>query len=864
MSFYSTKIQFIFISTLSIASYISKAEAATFNNSDYQFDDTLLMGSNLGKGSISRFNQDDALDEGRYHVDVYANGKFISTDSIFFKKSIKNGELAPCFDENFYSQKIGAKRKTESDSISCLEPYERLPGATFSYDQTSQRLELTIPQSELNIRPSGYVDPEDWAPGETMIFANYDASIYRSEFNGLSSTNSNYGYIGLSSGINFGLWRLRQQSSFNHSNFGNYSYNRWNSIRTYVQRALPSFRSELTLGDSFTEGQLFGSLGYRGLRISSDDRMLPASQRSYAPIIKGVARSNARVVISQNTKKIYETTVAPGPFIINDLYGTNYAGDLDVQVIETDGSINSFTVPFSSVPESMRPGLTRYSFSLGSARGRGTDNDIFSNITLQRGLTNQLTINAGAQVADDYLALLGGAVFATKYGAFGFNTTFSNARVENNERKQGWRTGVNYSRTFSSTDTTLTLAGYRYSTEGYRELSDVLGVRKYSHDEKVWDSASHKQRDHLSLLINQKLGDYGSLYFSGSASSYYGGKKHNRQIQFGYSNFYRNINYSISYTKQRTTQYSQLDYDPLRPENIQNNFSSHGRSNNVLAITLTFPLGSGSMAPSFHTTAAKSSGESSATQYQTGISGTLGKDRNFSYGINANHENNGVGSNWNGNVQQRSRFATFGAGYADGKNYQQVNASVRGALVAHRYGLTFGPYVGETFALVEAKGAQGAAIRGGQGAKFNSAGFALAPSLTPYRYNPISIDSKGINENAEMVETERKIAPYAGATVHVKFKTVFGKALLINTRMPEGSPIPLGADVFDKNGSNIGIVGQGGQIYIRTDVDKSTLKVKWGNSEDEQCVLAYDIKGKTQNYGILRFDAICMLHQSKN
>ncbi|ESE43197.1 fimbrial biogenesis outer membrane usher protein [Shewanella decolorationis S12] len=78
--------------------------------------------------------------------------------------------------------------------------------------------------------------------------------------------------------------------------------------------------------------------------------MLPDSQRGYAPVVRGLANSTAKVVIKQNGIAIYQTTVAAGPFVINDLYPTSYEGDLIVEVTEADGKISDFTVPFSAVP----------------------------------------------------------------------------------------------------------------------------------------------------------------------------------------------------------------------------------------------------------------------------------------------------------------------------------------------------------------------------------------------------------------------------------------------------------------------------------------------------------------------------------
>ncbi len=324
--------------------------------------------------------------------------------------------------------------------------------------------------------------------------------------------------------------------------------------------------------------------------------MLPESLRRYAPQVRGTAATAARVVISQNGRKIREVNVAPGPFVIDDLYDSAYAGDLDVQVFEADGSVSSFSVPFASVPESMRPGLSRYSFTLGQARQYGDGDDLFADFTYQRGMSNALTANLGLRVADDYLAMLGGGVLATRFGAFGLNSTYSSARVEDGARKQGWRIGLDYSRTFQPTGTTLTLAGYRYSTEGYRELGDVLGSRDALRHGDTWDSGSYKQRNQFNLLVSQALGGYGNLYLSGSSSDFYDGKSRDTQLQFGYSNTWGQLSYNLAWSRQTTTYYQeQGDQDP-GVELLRRDRRS-GQRNDTLTLSVSMPLGSSSRAP---------------------------------------------------------------------------------------------------------------------------------------------------------------------------------------------------------------------------------------------------------------------------
>ena len=210
------------------------------------------------------------------------------------------------------------------------------------------------------------------------------------------------------------------------------------------------------------------------------------------------------MTVLQGKSTLYETTVAPGPFAINDLYATNYAGDLTVVVTEADGSVSTFTVPFAAVPESIRPGQSRYSAIVGRSRYVG-DNDLFSEVTWQHGLTNALTFNLGNQLADGYQAMMLGGVYSSWLGAFGMDTTYSHASLPDGGAS-GWMLHLSYSRTFSPTDTTLSIAGYRYSTEGFRDLSDVLGVRRAATTGQNWQSDSYRQRSRFEVAVNQGMG----------------------------------------------------------------------------------------------------------------------------------------------------------------------------------------------------------------------------------------------------------------------------------------------------------------------------------------------------------------------
>ena len=64
------------------------------------------------------------------------------------------------------------------------------------------------------------------------------------------------------------------------------------------------------------------------------------------------------MTVRQGSNIIYQTTVPPGPFTLQDVYPSGYGSDLEVSVKEADGSVEVFSVPYASVAQLLRPGMT--------------------------------------------------------------------------------------------------------------------------------------------------------------------------------------------------------------------------------------------------------------------------------------------------------------------------------------------------------------------------------------------------------------------------------------------------------------------------------------------------------------------------
>ena len=794
----------------------------------FTFDTSLLRGSSLNNAMLDKFKQEETIAPGIYLLDVYVNGDFVFRDDISIEQD-KNGHTSPKLTLK-QIQNIGLKIKPQENT----KTYPLSADIKSTIDLPQLRIDLSIPQAMMNRRPRGYITENILESGESMFFMNYNLNQYHVSYKESNISDLNSTYASMNGGINLGLWRYRQISNLRYQSGSGTNFD---TSRRYVQRAIYPLKSEVLLGEGFTTGHFFSGLGFRGIKLSSDERMLPDSLRGYAPTVRGVANSNARVRVIQGKNVLYETTVAPGPFSIEDLYATNYAGDLTVIVTEADGSTHSFSVPFAAVPESMRPGLSRYSFTLGKTRYVG-DDDLFSELTWQRGLTNELTLNLGNQFADGYQSIMLGGVYTNSFGAFGMDTTYSHASLPDDDTA-GWLMHLSYSKTFQPFNTTLSIAGYRYSTDGYREMGDVLGLRKAAKNGDTWSSTTYRQRSRFELSLNQNIGDLGNLTMSGSIQDYRDSRNRDKQLQFGWGKIFHNgVALNLSVTKSRTLSYA-YNYNDQYDYGSRASYSNAYKSQTTTALSLTFPLGRKMNSPSVSVVANNTRGQGSS--YQTALSGNVGDDNPVSYGVNFSTDNTSHQNIWGGNLQTRLPYANVTGSASTSQQYRQGSMSLQGAAVVHRGGITLGPYVGDSFALIDAPGARGAKIVGGQGSKIDYFGYALAPSLTPYHYNTVALDPQGMNNKVELEDGHKRIAPYAGATVRVKFNTINGQAILITAKTLNNQIIPMGTSVLDSDGKEIGMVGQANQVYLRSVKQHAKITLKWGNQDNQKCNLEYDL-----------------------
>ncbi len=771
---------------------------------------------------------------GNYRIDLYNNEVLVGRQDINFIRNPQSNKVEPCLSLDLLAQ-LGIDlirlqnqgRLDPERPQSCHNLPSLIEQASWRFDANRLQLLISVPQAAMQRGARGYVAPELWDHGVSAAFINYQFNTNRNSGTLNTQINNN---LGLRNGLNLGAWRLRNESNISS---GTGRPNTFQSNRSYLQHDVTVLKGQFSAGEVFSDSDLFDSVRYRGLKLASDDAMRADSELGYAPTIRGVAQTNATVEIRQNDYILYTANVSPGPFEINDIYPSGSNGDLEVTIIEADGSRHITRQAFSSLPIMVRQGQFKYSLSAGnySSHNEGMATPRLLSSTLAYGMTDTLTGVVGAQASDGYNALSLGAGKNTSLGAVSLDITHSSSKFKE-QNSQGKSVRALYAKTFTGTNTNFTLAAYRYSTQGYRTLND--------HVEDLSDGITKRTgqaKTRTDLTINQSLGrnrELGSLYLNASDLRYWntGGSQ---SLSTGYSNNWGDFSYSVNM---------------VRTKELGAAGASSGDTE--LSLSLSFPLGKDARAPrAFASTSAQRSGSST----QAGINGHLSENRDTTYSIQGGNSSTG-GNSTSANLNRRMSVADVSLGYSQGRGYNSQNLNIAGSIVAHGGGINLGQSVGETFALAEVSGVSGAKISSFRGVETGYNGYVVIPSARPYRVNWISLDTRDLSADIEIDSATQQLIPRRGAIMVARYAAKNGRRMQFELFDAQGNILPFGSSIEDANGKLLGISDPSGKVLVLLEEERSILTIKWNN---HQCQAPYTLgeRNKALNYERMRL--ICKL-----
>ncbi|HAX5125848.1 TPA: fimbria/pilus outer membrane usher protein [Escherichia coli] len=826
----------------------------------YSFDASQLSGG--GKEvDLSLFEEGTQL-PGIYPVDIILNGSRVDSREMAFRtERDRDGSpyLKTCLTHEMlarYGVKVeeypGLFHQGDGSSAKGAEPCADLsviPGATETHQFAAQQLLLDIPQEALRPQFTGIAPEALWDDGIPAFLLNWQVNAYRSEYRGYGKSVSDSFQATLEPGINVGPWRVRNLTTWNKSSGQS---GKWESTYTRAERGLNGIRSRLTLGESYTPSDIFDSVPFRGVMLGSDENMVPYSQREFAPVVRGIARTQARIEVRQNGYLIHSLTVAPGAFSLADLPVTGSGGDLQVTVLESDGTTQVFTVPFTTPAIALREGYMKYNVIGGQYRSSddAVEHTSLGQATLMYGLPWELTAFGGVQGAEYYQsAALGLGWSLGSLGAVSVDGIHSRGQKKGREQERGntWR--VRYNKSFETTGTSFTAASYQYSSDGYYTLSDVLDTYLHHGSGYLYRSNEHRSR-RTTLNLSQSMGSLGYVSLWGSRDEYRDGRENHDSMGASYSTIWKNVSLSVNWSRNR---------------NVGGYYGRRqGKTEDSVSVWMSVPLGrwleNGDNDIRATAQVQRSTGQD--TRYEAGMNGWA-FDRRLSWdvreqvipGRESNRDSSRLNLTWYGTYGEATGMYSY-SGHS-----RQMSAGLSGGLVTHRHGVTLGQKTGETVALVEAPGVSGASVSGWPGVRTDFRGYTLSGWVTPYQENVVTLDPTTFPADSEVLQTDCRVVPTKGAVVSAGFTTRVGGRALVTLTRGDGTPLPFGAVVTvdgeaGRTSGAAGVVDDNGEVYMSGLSETGKLKAQWG--QNGQCHANYRLPEEKGPAGIFLIRGVCM------
>ncbi|MEN4243657.1 outer membrane usher protein [Serratia marcescens] len=779
---------------------------------DIQFNTDVLDVNDRKNIDLSQFSRGGYIMPGQYGMAVHINKATLPEQPVAFyaPDDDANGSracLAPALVEQLGLRDEALKKLTWWREGACLDEAS-LPGMETRGDLATSALYLSIPQAYLDYVSDDWDPPSRWDEGLPGVLLDYNLNAQTQHQ--LQAGTRGYSVSGNgTAGANLGAWRLRAdwQGNLNHqTGSGLPTDKRLDWSRYYAYRAIPALRSKLTLGEDYLDSGLFDSFRFGGVSLRSDDNMLPPNLRGYAPEVTGVAKSNAKVTVSQQGRVLYETTVAAGPFRIQDLNDA-VTGDLDVRVEEQDGSVQEFKMSTASIPYLTRPGSLRYKLAAGKPsdmdhRYRGP---MFGTGEFSWGVSNGWSLFGGALLGGDYnAAALGIGRDLLLLGALSFDVTQSRAKLPyNGETLSGGSYRLSYSKSFDELDSQVTFAGYRFSEQNFMSMSEYLDARQYG--QRFGNS-----KEMYTITYNQQLRDIGlSAYLNVSHQTYWD-RPANDRYSLTMSRYfdlgdYKNLSLSLSAYRNR---YNETNDDGMY-------------------LSLSVPWGNGATL-SYNTTFNRND-----NTHRVGYYDRL--DDRSNYQISAGGSRSGANLsgyyNRDGDLARMSANASY-----QQDRYSAVGGSVQGGmtLTAEGGALHRSNMAGGTRLLLDTEGVAGVPVRGyGSAVATNRWGKAVVTDVNSYYRNKASIDLDKLGDNAEATTSVVQATLTEGAIGYRKFAVIAGEKAMAVIKLADGGEPPFGATVLNARKQETGIVNDGGSAYLSGINAGERMTVRWNGAE--QC-----------------------------
>lgn len=741
------------------------------NAENKQINIDLLKKRGLDPALLNYFSKSKRFLPGNHTVNLIVNGNNKGRIRLTF-----GGDGEVCLNKGLLDAlnlKNGEKiRLTQFEQDNKCIPFKKyIINSTVSIYPDDESVEIIVPPNLLK------GSMEAGSSNENMSSENGDIINY-----GLVASESKTGYTenkysheDIEFGGNFNNWVIRSHNIFSQENGNSNS----EALNSYIQRNILNDTEIIKFGLINMDSPIFSSGNIIGFQVFSEKELLPDEQSGVT--VSGIARtSQARVEIRQAGRLIYSTLVNAGPFNIDNVDLIRRNVDLDVQVKESDNSVNHFIISKQFLNKKNIGPTENLKISAGQWHDDTSNGKKYGVVSISDGkrINDSANILTAGVLANSYIAI--GEQGAIQLSSAVNVSDTIKISTDNNHNVSGGSNELRGNFDFlSKGNLTLAVANY---TKGYRELTDIF-------DEEVY-----RNKYEYSTGMGWSTNEFGAFNASYNYSKGITGHDDYSSIYFTWGRTFKQWSLSVSYQQQLNVKNKhQYDKDDL--------------DNKRFFINIHIPFGRQSLS----TYVQKNKGNNS---FGTQFSGELNEDNNYT--LSASNDNN---SSFNGNLISNLHYTKLSAGGGKGANSESNFASsLSGGIAYHQKKLYFSPSpIKDTFGLLNLSApASGVEFLTPSGKVWSDCwGHAIIPSLTPYHTNDIFINNSSLPDGMVVKNKLSNINAIRGAVYETNLNLAKVNHVILDAVYADGRPIPKGGVITDRVGMYVTTVIDDGIIFLQ-------------------------------------------------
>lgn len=737
------------------------------------FDTDILTSRGISKNLANYFAEAPRFLPGRHTVALKING--VDKGSIAARFG-EQGQL--CVDDDFLSA-TGLMPLPVGKDEACHDLLADYPSAVINPMPGNESLEMFLPAEALD---NGFLTPQNFVKGGTAGLFNYNVFTSRSETDGAESQN--YTQANLEAGLNIAEWTLRSRMMLTDDN-GKY---RSDSLYTYGEHVFLAQKIRAQVGQINVNSPLFGGAAINGVQFIPEQGL---AQDTPGVTVKGIARSyQARVEVRQSGQLIYSTLVNAGPFSLEGVPVVRSNADLNVSVVETDGSVTRFIIPSASfnLHISRPQGLA---MSVGRVRDTESSYDMpwVYNVSNGWSLNENWMTTASGVLAKDYQAL-GGMLQWQPAERLMLSGSLQGSKASYGDSVQGMKSEIHVSTALPG-KLSVDLSAAKYNTD-YREITEALN------DDFEGYQSSYSANVSWS---NDTLGTFTMGYYGYQGTN---NDDDSRSVVVSWGRSFKYVNISANWQHAMNQQNDDDD--------------SMTNDEDMFYVNISFPLGK-------QRVGAYMRSQGDRNNYGLQNSGSFGEDTN--YYISADRDDERGDNSFNGSINTNLHYTQLGLGAgSSGDNQRNYSATLSGGVAAHAHGVTFSPYdVKDTFAIARlSEPESGIEISTPQGRVWTDFwGQAVVPGMTEWRKSRIEVNANTLPKSMDLANGIKNISAAHAAFQELDFQVLNTRRVMLEVKRPDGNWLEKGTSIVDEKNNYLVSTVDSGRVFVTDMAESPTL-----------------------------------------